>query len=348
LNLRMKAEVKGFPLHAKARGDFPGYPKRFSVPDEYVDWKVEWNEYKPVEFTMESTLKHSKEKKDPKEIGDLDKRLTYEAPITLDKSGRPLNPRGRTGISGRGTLWNWGPNHAADPIVTKTDQDGHVYMVAIKRKDNGQWAIPGGMVDPGEKVSATLRREFEEEAGAVETEEEKKHLSELLNQLFSEKNSKRIYQGYVDDPRNTDNAWMETAAYHFHCPPELSKALTLKAGDDAAQVKWLKVDQDAEHYKNLFASHKSLVDLAVKGLNLKDTGVIQYHRLITINYLGEKRTFKFRDGNSFTDIRAAIQSSFRLSNETPLILMDSEGVDVVIDHTLPTGTYTLMTSQATN
>lgn len=26
------------------------------------------------------------------------------------------------------------------------------------------WAIPGGMVDPGEKISTTLKREFIEEA----------------------------------------------------------------------------------------------------------------------------------------------------------------------------------------
>ena len=25
-----------------------------------------------------------------------------------------------------------------------------------------------------------------------------------------------MYRGYVDDPRNTDNSWMETIAYHFH------------------------------------------------------------------------------------------------------------------------------------
>lgn len=27
---------------------------------------------------------------------------------------------------------------------------------------------------------------------------------------------KPIYRGYVDDPRNTDNAWIETVAYNFH------------------------------------------------------------------------------------------------------------------------------------
>ena len=26
----------------------------------------------------------------------------------------------------------------------------------------------------------------------------------------------QVYRGYVDDPRNTDNAWMETVAFNFH------------------------------------------------------------------------------------------------------------------------------------
>ena len=29
------------------------------------------------------------------------------------------NPIGRTGMIGRGLLGRWGPNHAADPIVTR-------------------------------------------------------------------------------------------------------------------------------------------------------------------------------------------------------------------------------------
>lgn len=26
----------------------------------------------------------------------------------------------------------------------------------------------------------------------------------------------QVYQGYVDDPRNTDNAWLETVVRNFH------------------------------------------------------------------------------------------------------------------------------------
>jgi ADP-ribose pyrophosphatase len=68
----------------------------------------------------------------------------------------PCNPVGRTGIIGRGHLGRWGPNHAADPIVTcwKRDNQGRIVnhsvtnmpilqFVGIRRKDTGQWAIPG-------------------------------------------------------------------------------------------------------------------------------------------------------------------------------------------------------------
>ena len=34
--------------------------------------------------------------------------------------GLPLNPQGRTGMCGRGKLGRWGPNHAGDPIVTRS------------------------------------------------------------------------------------------------------------------------------------------------------------------------------------------------------------------------------------
>jgi len=57
------------------------------------------------------------------------------------------------------------------PIVKKKILE----FVAIQRKDNGSWAIPGGMVEPGDTVSSTLKKEFSEEAlNSLEMEEEKK------------------------------------------------------------------------------------------------------------------------------------------------------------------------------
>lgn len=58
-------------------------------------------------------------------------------------------------VSGRGLLGRWGPNHAGDPVVTrwaKDEQDEKrkvLEIILISRKDSGELALPGGMVDPG-------------------------------------------------------------------------------------------------------------------------------------------------------------------------------------------------------
>ena len=59
-------------------------------------------------------------------------------------------------------------------------------------------------MDPGEGISETVKREFQEEAGRSSID------ADLIQRLFS--NGVKLYESYVDDPRNTDNAWMETIA----------------------------------------------------------------------------------------------------------------------------------------
>ena len=77
-------------------------------------------------------------------------------------------------------------------------------MVAIKRRDTGQWAIPGGMVDAGEKTSMTVKREFMEEATAVGNKARKERNKKLIDELFASADGDEtnvVYRGYVDDPR---------------------------------------------------------------------------------------------------------------------------------------------------
>jgi ADP-ribose pyrophosphatase len=46
---------------------------------------------------------------------------------------------------------------------------------------------------------------------------------------------------YVDDVRNTDNAWMETTCVNFHDEEGCSfSRFKLRAGDDAGDVAWTK------------------------------------------------------------------------------------------------------------
>lgn len=267
-------------MHSKCRGG--NYPftdiQRVIIPDNLVPWFVEFKDYSPTEYESKTLI--NKPWADPP-IGDskfnpkwneLDgkiNRKSHMGPYEI-KDNRPLNPKGRTGLKGRGLLGKWGPNHAADPIVTrwKLNKDNKKYInaisnrpilqfCAIQRKDCGQWALPGGMVDPGEKVSETLKREFMEEAlNSLETSEEQcKKDEEMIKSFFS--NGVEIYKGYVDDPRNTDNAWMETVAVNFHddAGSQVGK-FDLKAGDDAASVRWMDIDKSID----LYASHSEMIE----------------------------------------------------------------------------------------
>lgn len=248
---------------------------RFQVPDDKVPWNVEWAEYEPPSYSLhvnqpwaDTDLSAAGFRPRWNALdGQVDRR-SHQGPYQV-KGGVPLNPRGRTGLGGRGRLGRWGPNHAADPIVTrwKRDSDGKIarhaatqlpvlQFVAISRKDSGEWAIPGGMVDPGELVTSTLRREFCEEAldSLALSSERKNELEKSLQAFFSK--GTEVYKGYVDDPRNTDNSWMETVACNFHDEEGCGAGrLALRAGDDAAAVRWT----DIEACLPLYASHADLV-----------------------------------------------------------------------------------------
>ncbi|EHB04640.1 ADP-ribose pyrophosphatase, mitochondrial [Heterocephalus glaber] len=125
------------------------------------------------------------------------------------ENGRPRNPAGWTGMVGRGLLGRWVPSHAADPILTKWKRDvkgnkvthpgsgkNILQFVAIKRKDCGERAIPGGMVCPGEKICATLKTEFGEEAmnSLQKSRAERQELEKQLHRLFSQEHFV-VYKG---------------------------------------------------------------------------------------------------------------------------------------------------------
>uniref|UniRef100_A0A3Q4BCH8 ADP-ribose pyrophosphatase, mitochondrial n=1 Tax=Mola mola TaxID=94237 RepID=A0A3Q4BCH8_MOLML len=270
--------------HVKARcSQYPGSDvRRFPVPDDKVNWSQSWAQYNPVRYTSLAVLKKpvwadpdisSFSPKFNTVDGAVD-RTSFEGSYK-EENGKPLNPHGRTGLSGRGLLGRWGPNHAADPIVTrwKVDERGTkihhsvsklpiLQFVAIKRKDCGEWAIPGGMVDPGEQVSLTLQREFSEEAlnSLAVQPSERAQIHERITKLFKSPGF-QAFKGYVDDPRNTDNAWMETVAVNFHDDSGNSVSeLPLQAGDDAGQVQWVDVDSSFP----LYASHSSFLELVAK------------------------------------------------------------------------------------
>ncbi|XP_044253649.1 ADP-ribose pyrophosphatase, mitochondrial [Tribolium madens] len=264
-------------VHIKCRTGL--YPfseiRRFVLTDAQIPWAVPVENYSPPDY--DSPVLHNKPWADPpcddpnfrpkwNALDGKTNRKSHTGPYKII-DGRPLNPEGRTGLKGRGVLGKWGPNHAADPVVTrwKSPKELHpgtklpiLQFCAIQRRDCGQWAIPGGMVDPGESVSETLKREFLEEAfNSLENSD--KANEEMISGFFSK--GEEIFKGYVDDPRNTDNAWMETVAVNFHDDNNTTVGkFKLQAGDDAKNVKWIDIDSKLD----LYASHSNFIQAVAK------------------------------------------------------------------------------------
>ncbi|CEL93546.1 unnamed protein product [Vitrella brassicaformis CCMP3155] len=209
--------------------------------------------------------------------------------------GFPVNPRHCTGVISRGGLGKWGPNFAADSLLgRKNPTTEELEILLIKRKDSGDWAFPGGMVDDKEyhtPVITAARELIEETLTGKEGEsicdnwstiQEKPSFQAMMKTLglevaegdikFACKNGEDkckeadcevhisgneehggvetlqssatpVYAGYVDDPRNTDNAWMESFVLGWmvpdNLPDNLAKELTdLPGGSDSSEVAW--------------------------------------------------------------------------------------------------------------
>lgn len=188
---------------------------------------------------------------DPTAIPDIEvRRAGALIPFDLDSQGRPRHPGGRTGKIGR-NLGRWGENAAADPIVVSgTGATRRVLL--IRRSDCGQWAIPGGMVEPGEDAPAALVRELREETGV--------NLADATPQILA--------RTLVSDPRETDWAWIATTVALYRIPD----AIPATGDDDATDARWLPFADftdlmSAVPADGLYEAHTPLLDAALNALN---------------------------------------------------------------------------------
>lgn len=240
---------------AYAPVDHPGTP----VPDHLRDWAVPHPGYAPVDITPPELRAAALSEPEhwitdpvaaPQQITDWDKRQAQAlVPFKVSADGWPLNPRGRTGRTGR-NLGRWGENAAADPIVIAgTGSERRVLL--IQRDDIGAWAIPGGMVDPGETAPAAVVRELHEETGV---------------NLRGRAPDAILRRGYVADWRNTDHAWVTSTAALYLLPETVPAA----AADDAADARWVTatdLDLLAEEVAplgGLYEAHRPLLAAALE------------------------------------------------------------------------------------
>ncbi|CAF1205518.1 unnamed protein product [Rotaria magnacalcarata] len=105
--------------------------KRFPVPDEKSFWHITFLDYTPNEYTTQKVQRNPRA--DPCDPSKIDKfnqldtkndRRSFTGHYYVDPiTNRPRNPIGRTGTTGRGRLYYWGPNHAGDSVITRWHRD---------------------------------------------------------------------------------------------------------------------------------------------------------------------------------------------------------------------------------
>ena len=219
----------------------PNYPSREAATGiaSYSD-----PNYHPVYFA------------EPKIYGNPQQLPKWASPLPVEQAEREQflhslqrYPGGPTGIYGPGVLGkpvNW----AADPIVFSINpESGEIYQLQILR-DNNEWGIPGGMVENQDSHLSTALRELEEETGVI----------------LSNANPVQLYQGPVDDYRNTDTHYIASSVYLFIVPWEEASNFEFGAADQD-EIKDIKLRKLApETLDNLFAAHTNLVNLALSEL----------------------------------------------------------------------------------
>ncbi len=136
-----------------------------------------------------------------------------------------------------------GENRAVDAAVVCGG-----LLLLVLRGDGGGWALPGGMVEPGEDDVSAMLRELREETGVV---------PDVLPEFLGVRRD-------VDDPRNTPVSQITTRLGVF----ELAVQPAAVAAGDATDVCWVVLGKPgfvddqlrAASGTGLYPAHSPLVE----------------------------------------------------------------------------------------
>lgn len=142
-------------------------------------------------------------------------------PYHVDALGQPVNPF-LTLAPPTVPPKHLGERKTADAAVSCT-VDGQQYLLMVDRRDGLGWALPGGGLDPGERVRVAVSRELLEEAGLP--------VDPALWAVGKPR--------YVPDPRADRLHWYVTVLciVDLGVRDELPRVV---AGDDAADAAWIR------------------------------------------------------------------------------------------------------------
>ena len=244
-------------FHLKTRAERPAsYPLRQRVSIDQAPWLVDCEEYHPPYHVDAEVLEQDRTKvdggwADPEALAAMAEVLEGREAKFRDNDGLPLNPRGRTGVAGRGLLGLWGPNLSLAAVVVRDSTVTGAPEILLGATDDSQsLELPKGFLLPEEAGEIGLRRILEAETG-------------WSNSVCGEVTS----EGYVYDSRQTDHAWVVSRAYLVAAEDGNAPDLFTPT-DYFPEVGWWPLD--AETINRIPAGQASMIRGALE--KLRDAG----------------------------------------------------------------------------
>jgi ADP-ribose pyrophosphatase len=228
-------------FHLKIRGERPeSYPPRFRISIDQANWKIKVPEYTPPYYVAPEVLKNDRTKvkfgwadsEDDWQVSELHGH--YET-YTINSEGKPLNPHGRTGVAGRAALGRWGPNPVTLPILTRVNPETLDLEILILEKNE----------------AVKLLSTFVDFDQSFETAGEQ-YLKKDLNLKTDLVKGQVVYDGYLYDFRQTDNAWIVAKAYLVHMKFESIPEIPSVSG--MFNIRWKILNPE---FINQFSSSKA-------------------------------------------------------------------------------------------
>ncbi len=247
-------------FHLRIRGERPAsYPARQRISIDQAPWSVEVGNYDPPYHVDGDVLENDRHLQnggwaDPEDTRLLGGDVSTGESQRADDLGRPLNPRGRTGIAGRGMLGGWGANPAVGAVVTRSTGESNPIEILVGRRE-GQTilSLPRGFLFSGETAEQAMSRIA---------------LSKVGCQIdFDEEDV--MFDGFYYDVRQTDHAWVELRAYLI-TPKREFRAPVLRSTDAFSEVEWRPLVADTINV--ISSSGARLVREAVS--RLRDAGAM--------------------------------------------------------------------------
>lgn len=144
--------------------------------------------------------------------------------------------------------WGTGPFVTADAVVI---QSGHILLVERGRAPGkGLLALPGGFVNPSERIRDAAIRELREETTISDG---KGQIPPAMLASFIEDARTRVF----DAPNRSLRGRIITHAFLFRLP-ERRKLFSVKGGDDAAHAQWYRFGDLSPEM--LFEDHWAIIE----------------------------------------------------------------------------------------